>query len=46
MGADLVEVSPPFDIGGVTALNGATLLYEMLCLLACRPDMRGQRREA
>jgi len=46
VGADLVEVSPPFDIGGVTALNGATLLYEMLCLLACRPNSRGQRRKA
>lgn len=34
VGADLVEVSPPFDTGGVTALNGATLMYELLCLLA------------
>lgn len=34
VGADLVEVSPPFDSGGLTALNGATLMYEMLCLLA------------
>jgi guanidinopropionase len=37
VGADLVEVSPPFDVGGLTALHGATLLYEMLCLLACQP---------
>ena len=34
VGADLVEVSPPFDVGGLTALNGATLMYELLCLLA------------
>ena len=34
VGADLVEVSPPFDTGGVTALNGATLMYELLSLLA------------
>jgi guanidinopropionase len=33
-GGDLVEVSPPFDVGGLTALHGATLLYEMLCLMA------------
>jgi len=34
IGADLVEVSPPFDVGGLTALNGATMMYELLCLLA------------
>jgi len=34
IGADLVEVSPPFDPSGVTALNGATMMYELLCLLA------------
>jgi guanidinopropionase len=33
-GADMVEVSPPFDVGGLTALTGATVLYELLCLLA------------
>jgi guanidinopropionase len=44
VGADLVEVSPPFDVGGVTSLNGATLLYEILCLLACRPGIRRQHR--
>ncbi|MGI9413898.1 MAG: agmatinase [Hyphomicrobiales bacterium] len=36
IGADLVEVSPPFDVGGLTALNGATLMYELLSLLADR----------
>lgn len=34
VGADLVEVSPPFDVGDVTALAGAALAYEILCLLA------------
>jgi guanidinopropionase len=42
-GADLVEVSPPFDVGGLTALHGATLLYEMLCLLAGQPGARQPR---
>jgi len=34
IGADIVEVSPPFDPTGNTALVGATLLYEMACVLA------------
>jgi guanidinopropionase len=34
IGADVVEVSPPFDVGGVTALVGATMAFELLCLLA------------
>ncbi|OYU72112.1 MAG: agmatinase, partial [Burkholderiales bacterium PBB5] len=33
VGADLVEVSPPYDQSGNTALLGANLLYEMLCVL-------------
>lgn len=33
VGGDLVEVSPPFDPSGNTALIGASLLYEMLCVL-------------
>ncbi len=33
VGADLVEVSPPYDTTGNTALVGANLLYEMLCVL-------------
>lgn len=40
IGADLVEVSPPFDVGGLTALNGATIMYELLCLLAERVAAR------
>ena len=34
VGGDVVEVSPPFDPNGNTALTGATLMYEILCLLA------------
>ncbi|MCB2109635.1 MAG: agmatinase [Defluviimonas sp.] len=33
VGADLVEVSPPYDVSGNTALIGANLLFEMLCVL-------------
>ncbi len=33
VGADLVEVSPPYDPNGNTALLGANLLFEMLCVL-------------
>lgn len=33
VGADLVEVSPPYDPSGNTALTGANLLFEMLCVL-------------
>jgi len=33
VGADLVEVAPPYDTSGNTALLGANLLYEMLCVL-------------
>ena len=33
VGADVVEVAPPFDNSGNTALVGATLMYEILCLL-------------
>lgn len=34
VGADVVEVAPPYDPSGNTSLVGATLMYEMLCLLA------------
>jgi arginase family enzyme len=29
-----VEVSPPYDPSGITALAGANLAWEVLCLLA------------
>ena len=34
IGGDVVEVSPPFDPSGNTALVGATMLYEIVCVLA------------
>ena len=34
IGADVVEVAPPFEPSGNTALVGATLVFELLCLLA------------
>ncbi len=34
VGGDVVEVAPPFDPSGNTALVGATLMYEILCILA------------
>lgn len=34
VGADMVEVSPPFDQTGNTALAGATIMFELLCVLA------------
>lgn len=36
VGGDLVEVSPPYDPSGNTALVAANLLFEMLCVL---PDV-------
>jgi guanidinopropionase len=34
VGADVVEVSPPFDPPGGTALAAANIAFELLCLLA------------
>ncbi|MDV4146248.1 agmatinase [Shimia sp. FJ5] len=34
VGADLVEVSPPFDQSGATAFLGVSVMFELLCLLA------------
>ena len=34
VGGDVVEVSPPFDPSGNTALVAATMMYEMLCVIA------------
>ncbi|NXA68686.1 SPEB protein, partial [Mohoua ochrocephala] len=33
VGCDLVEVAPMYDVSGNTALLGANLLFEMLCVL-------------
>lgn len=34
IGADVVEVAPPFDQTGNTALTGATMMFEQLCVVA------------
>nr|WP_067296085.1 agmatinase [Marinobacterium profundum] len=33
VGGDMVEISPPYDTTGNTALLGANLLFEMLCVM-------------
>ncbi|WP_271166831.1 agmatinase [Hansschlegelia plantiphila] len=34
IGADLVEVAPPFDPSGLTAITGVTIMFEELCVMA------------
>jgi guanidinopropionase len=34
IGGDVVEVAPPFDPSGTTALTGATMMFEILCVVA------------
>ncbi len=34
VGGDVVEVAPPFDPSGNTALVGATMMFEILCIIA------------
>jgi agmatinase len=34
VGMDVVEVAPPYDVAEITALAGATMAWEYLCLLA------------
>ncbi|MBB4063963.1 agmatinase [Gellertiella hungarica] len=44
VGADMVEVSPPFDQSGGTAFLGVTVMFELLCILAaCRAERTGAR---
>lgn len=40
VGADVVEVAPPFDVGGMTALAGATMMFELMCVLAGKVSRR------
>jgi guanidinopropionase len=37
VGADLVEVSPPFDASGGTAWLGVSIMFELLCVMAQGP---------
>ena len=34
VGADVVEVSPPFDVAGLTALTAGTIAFELVCVMA------------
>jgi guanidinopropionase len=36
IGGDVVEVAPPYDQTGNTALVGASMMYEIICLIADR----------
>lgn len=38
VGCDMVEVSPPYDTSGATAILAANLMYEMLCVLPGVPQ--------
>lgn len=40
IGADLVEVSPPFDPSGGTAWVGVSIMFELLCILAGAPGTK------
>lgn len=42
VGADVVEVAPPFDVQGMTALVGATMMFELLCVIAARREALGR----
>ena len=33
-GGDVVEVAPPFDPSGTTALVGASIMFEILCVVS------------
>jgi guanidinopropionase len=43
VGADLVEVSPSFDTGAITSMTAATILFELLCVLA--QTLAGRHRD-
>jgi len=43
IGGDVVEVAPPFDPSGNTALVGATMMFEILCPLADATAARHSR---
>jgi guanidinopropionase len=43
VGADLVEVSPPFDQSGGTAFLGVSIMFELLCNMAL--NLKGEEQE-
>ena len=46
IGGDVVEVAPPYDPAGNTALAAATMMFEILCLLAEARDKRFRIRNS
>jgi guanidinopropionase len=46
VGGDVVEVSPPFDPSGNTALVGASLMFEILCVVADAVASRRRQQAA
>jgi guanidinopropionase len=40
----VVEISPPFDPSGNTALVGANIMFEILCVLADAVARRKRRK--
>ena len=45
IGADVVEVSPPFDPLGGTALVAANLMFEILCLLSMQVEAKKTKKK-
>ena len=45
IGGDVVEVAPPFDPSGNTALVGATMMFEIMCVLADAVARRSAKAE-
>ncbi len=45
VGMDLVEVAPAYDVGEITALAGASLAYEFLCLYAVNPHVELKKKQ-
>ena len=43
VGGDVVEVAPPYDQTGNTALVGASMMFEILCLVADSNSGSGKR---
>jgi guanidinopropionase len=46
IGGDVVEVAPPFDPTGNTALVGATMMFEILCVVADAVAARSEAKAA
>jgi arginase family enzyme len=40
VGADVVEVSPPYDHAGITSLLAATIVFEILSVIAATRQRR------